>query len=420
MKDCFDEIIGYEDIKKELRVVSDMLNNPEVYKKLGAKINEGLILSGNPGTGKTTMANCLIKSTGRNVYICRKKSSDGKFVKAITNTFQTAKMNAPSIVLLDDLDKFSDQEKDQDGEEFAAVQACIDEVKGMDVFIMATANNTRKIPSSLLRAGRLGKKITVRLPKDDEAAKIIKHYLDKLQTCDDLDEVSIARMLSGESCAALENAVNSAAMKAAFNRQEKITMQNIVDACLDLTFEAPESDTPLPEEMRKRIAYHEAGHAIAAEILAPGTVSIASIRKTEGGDYGFVRYSRNDDMEATDSYYYENCLKVSLAGKAASEIVFGESDMGAESDIRGAYRRAEQLVDYRCMYGFQNWITDDHDSFASENRNRVMAMVMEKNYLEVKKVLAEHRDLLDKMAAELMNRTTLLYTDIQKICCNAR
>ncbi len=209
-------------------------------------------------------------------------------------------------------------------------------------------------------------------------------------------------------------------MKAAFSRQEKITMQNIVDACLDLTFEAPESDTPLPEEMRKRIAYHEAGHAIAAEILAPGTVSIASIRKTEGGDYGFVRYSRNDDMEATDSYYYENCLKVSLAGKAASEIVFGESDMGAESDIRGAYRRAEQLVDYRCMYGFQNWITDDHDGFASENRNRVMAMVMEKNYLEVKKVLAEHRDLLDKMAAELMNRTTLLYTDIQKICCNAR
>ncbi len=133
MKDIFEEIVGYEDIKKELLVISDMLNNPDVYNRLGAGINEGLILSGKPGTGKTTMANCLIKSTNRSVYVCRKKSTDGEFVKTINNIFQSAKENIPSIVLLDDLDKFSDKEKNCDAEEFVAVQSCIDEIYGSDI-----------------------------------------------------------------------------------------------------------------------------------------------------------------------------------------------------------------------------------------------------------------------------------------------
>jgi cell division protease FtsH len=108
------------------------------HQKIGASVNEGLILSGKPGIGKTTMANCLIKATGRKVYICRKKEADGKFIKTIINTFQSAKMNTPSIVLLDDLDKFCDNDnEDYDAEEFVAVQSCIDELKGMDVFVIA-------------------------------------------------------------------------------------------------------------------------------------------------------------------------------------------------------------------------------------------------------------------------------------------
>lgn len=416
MKDCFNVIIGYEEIKEELRIICDMLSNPDEYKKLGAKINEGLILSGRPGTGKTTLANCLIKSTGRNVFVCRKKASDGEFVKNIDEVFQNAKANMPSIVLLDDLDKFSDQDKDLDAEEFATVQSCIDEVRGMDVFVMATVNNIHKIPESLLRAGRLGKRIKVRQPKQKEAISIVKHYIDKLGNCEDIDATSIARMLDGESCAALENAINNAAMKAAFRRQEKITMQNMIDSCLDVNFDAPESFDQWSEETRMRVAYHEAGHALAAELLDPGSVSIASIRKTEGGDFGFVRYSRNKEKEAIDRIYYENCLKTSLAGKAATEIAFGESDIGVGSDIRNAYGRAEELADYLCAYGFQNWKKGDFGGFATENRDRTMVMIMERSYFEVKKLLVEHRESLDKLATALMEKTTLIYSDVQKIC----
>ena len=415
MKDYFEEIKGYEDIKRELLIISDMLNNQEVYKDMGAGLNEGLILSGRPGTGKTTMANCLIRSTGRKAYVCRKKASDGEFIKTITDTFAHAKQNTPSIVLLDDLDKFSDRDEGCDAEEFVTVQSCIDEVKGSDVFVVATANNIRKIPDSLLRAGRLGKRLKVRLPKKNESKEIVKHYLSGSDKFDDLDEESIARMLTGESCATLENVINNAAIKAAYSRQKKVTMQNVIDSCLDLIFDAPECADQLPENIRRKIAYHEAGHSLISELLDPRSVSIISIRKTNSGDYGFVRYCRSDEMDDTSEEYNEYIIKASLAGRAATELIFGETDMGANADLHNAFRRAKSLVDNQCMFGFQNWIEDEHDAFAAENRNRAVSMLLERNYLEVKKLLVEHRELLDRIAGELLEKTTLVISDIRRI-----
>ncbi len=178
MKDHFDEVIGYEDIKRELRVICDRLNNPEIYRKIGARSNNGLMLIGEPGTGKTTMAKCLIRSTDRKAYVCRKKASDGEFVKQIAETFELARKNAPSIILLDDLDKFSDEDTERDAEEFVTVQSCIDEIRDEDVFVIATVNNHHKLPYSLYRPGRLGKRINVHIPKAEEAEAIVKYYLD--------------------------------------------------------------------------------------------------------------------------------------------------------------------------------------------------------------------------------------------------
>ncbi|MCR4933568.1 MAG: AAA family ATPase [Lachnospiraceae bacterium] len=420
MKDFFDEIIGHEDVKKELMIISDMLSNPQEYQRLGAAMNEGVVLSGKPGTGKTTMANCLIESTGRKAYIIRKKDPDGQFIKTIASVFEEARKNAPSIVLLDDFDKFSDKDAEKcDAEEFVTVQSYIDESKEYDVFVIATVNDIRKIPDSLLRAGRLGKRLRIGLPKKDEAVEIIKHYLDKSGRCDDLDAKSIARILDGESCATLENVINNAAIKAAYNRQEKVAMQDIVDSCLDLIFGSPEGTEELSAEARKKVAYHEAGHAVVSELLDSGSVSLISIRKCHG-DYGFVRYSRSDVNEDFSSEYNEKIIKASLAGKATTELVFGETDMGANADLHNAFKRAKHLIDNQCMFGFQSWIEDENSVVAAENRNRAMAMLLEKNYLEVKKMLVEHRELLDRMAAELVEKTTLLYSDVQRIISDAK
>ena len=415
MKDYYERIIGYEDVKRELRMISDMLNHPEIYENMGASIEKGLILHGRPGTGKTTMANCLIESVDRKCFICRKKSSDGAFVDTIVKTFEEAKANAPSVVFLDDIDKFSEKSEDCEApEELVTVQTCLDELTAGNVFVIATANNARRLPDSLLRPGRLGKNIKVRNPRKEEAAQIIKFYLDKVNADDKLDPVSIAMMLENESCAVLEDVIRASAVKSAYKRQLCITMENIVDACLDLVFEASEFNKSYSEKTLKMTAYHEGGHALVSELLEPGSVSIASIRPSGTRKLGFVRYSRKSQEEKTFDDI-ENTLKTSLAGKATTEIVFGEADNGANGDLHNAFDISEEIVDNYCSYGFQNWIQDGNVSFSAENRNRSMAMVMEINYLAVKKLIIQNREKLDRIAEALMEKTTLTHVDIMAI-----
>ena len=143
------------------------------------------------------------------------------------------------------------------------------------------------------------------VPKPDESEKIINHYLEKTNAGTDLDSVSISKLLYGETCATLENVIARAAAKATFNRQKTVTMKNIVDACLDMVFDSPEYDKRISEETLRRIAYHEAGHVIASELLDPGSVSIASIRMSSGDKLGFVRYCREDDDEITFDYFQQ-------------------------------------------------------------------------------------------------------------------
>ncbi len=414
MKDFFEEIIGYEDVKSQLRQLIDMLNNPEKYKNMGARRINAVLLEGEPGTGKTTMANCFIKATGRSSFVIRKKKSDGYFLDQISKMFEEAVNKAPSIVLLDDLDKFAEKDGGEDAEEFVAVQACMDEIKNKDVFVIATVNDVRDMPKSLLRNGRLGFTIEINNPQKKEAADIVQHYLNKIVSDSELDASSIARMLDGCSCATLESIISLAAMKAAYNNQEKIEMKNIVDACLDDIFHAAEIDKTISENTLREVAYHEAGHALAAELLDPDSVSIVSMRKARLNFLGFVRYSRRPKSEYTFDYV-EKLIQISLAGKAATEIVFGTSDMGTNSDLHNAFDNAFYLVDNTCSFGFNSWIEDSHDDKAAENRNCEVSFVMKRNYMAVKKLLIENRELLDILANALLEKTTLIYSDVQAI-----
>lgn len=175
---AFDKIIGYSAIKKELRQISDTLKNKEVYVSLGVSAPKGLLLYGEPGVGKSLMASAILEESGRKVFTCRKDKPNGDFVKEIKATFDKAAENAPSIVYLDDMDKFTNgDERHPDAEEYVTVQSCIDEVKGKQVFVLATANNIRCLPPSLRRAGRFDRKIEVSAPRGEDAEKIIAHYL---------------------------------------------------------------------------------------------------------------------------------------------------------------------------------------------------------------------------------------------------
>lgn len=176
----FDRIIGYDAIKNELLQICDMIKNKEVYKKLGAKLPQGILLYGKPGLGKRLMAKSIIEESGLKTYTIRKNKGNGDFIAYITETFQTAKEHAPSIVFLDDMDKFANEDSNHcDTEEYVAVQSGIDEVKHCGVFVIATVNEIWKLPKSLKRSGRFDRKIEVRPPSDNDANRIISYYLSK-------------------------------------------------------------------------------------------------------------------------------------------------------------------------------------------------------------------------------------------------
>jgi len=200
--DAFERIIGYEPIKKELRQLCDMIHHMDIYDRLGAKMPKGLLLHGEPGVGKSLMAQSFIRESGRKPFTIRRNKHDGDFIDEIKRVFVEAAGAAPSIVLLDDMDKFVVEEDSR--EEYVAVQACIDEVKDADVYVIATANDLQDIPDSLLRAGRFDRKILVGLPKGDDAVEIIRHYLSLKAVESNLCFEDIAKMLNEKPYANLE------------------------------------------------------------------------------------------------------------------------------------------------------------------------------------------------------------------------
>lgn len=180
----FEKVIGYASVKLELERICDLMKNQEKYHKLGVKTPKGLLIYGEPGVGKTLISNCFVEASGRKCFICKKDEPDGDFVKKIKKIFDDAKQNEPSIVLLDDIDKYANEdEKHKNAEEFITVQSCIDDVKNNEVFVLATANDLDNLPNSLLRVGRFDKQIKMYNPTGEDAVAIINYYLNQKKLC---------------------------------------------------------------------------------------------------------------------------------------------------------------------------------------------------------------------------------------------
>ncbi len=412
----FEAVIGYKSIKKEMIKICDIMRNSEFYSKLGVSVPNGLLLSGDPGLGKTLMANCFINASGRKAFTCRKDKPDGDFVKHIKNTFDEAVKNAPSIVFLDDLDKYANGDRHhRNSEEFVTVQSCIDDAKNKDVFVLATINDEDAIPESLLRAGRFDNRIDVKSPKGEDAEKIVEHYIKKKNFVSDVDVKTITKLLNGASCAELETVINQAGVYAGFNRKEKIEMDDIVKACLRIIHKAPEKENAHSPEVLKAVAYHEAGHAVIAEVLEPGSVNFVSVRSHGGSAGGFTNYYQPEEYWIKKQYM-ENRVAVILGGKAATETVFGETDVGANSDLHRAFDIVERFVDDYCSNGFDRWIQNHNPSQGLlERQSAQISFEMENFYKKAKKILIDNREFLDKLAQALINKDILTSVEIQAI-----
>ena len=409
----FDKIIGYDSIKEELLQIVDIIHNKEVFEELGAKLPQGLLLAGDPGLGKTLMAKSFIEAAGIPSFTIRRDKGNDDFVGGITATFMKAKENAPSIVFLDDMDKFANEDdRHCDTEEYVAVQSGIDEVKGNDVFVIATVNDFGKLPRSLTRSGRFDRIIKVDSPTPEDSEKIIRYYL-KDKKVGDINFEDLAKMISYSSCAELESVLNEAAVYAGAQRKEKISMEDLVKAVLRLQYHSPNNYTKTSIDELDRTAWHEAGHLVVSEVLVPGSVGLISLRSS-GRDStgGFVHRCKSLERRP-------HTVLVSLAGKVATEMHFGRCASGCYSDLS---RAADVLREGICgnasmglgLLDVSHGYNDPTEKY-NEIMERLIPAELESMMFKAKEILFANYDFLQKVHDALLEKDTLLYSEIQDI-----
>ncbi len=412
---AFDKVIGYDDIKAELIRFANVIKNTEKYLKLGVTLPSGLLLYGKPGLGKTLMASCFIAEAGCKTLTLRKDKPNGDFVNQIKETFDEAKKESPAIVFLDDMDKFANEDASHpNAEEYVTVQACIDDCKGHGVFVLATSNDIHCLPGSLLRAGRFDKLIKIDVPKGENAERIIKHFLDQKQIKGDIDIEELARLMEKRSCAELETIVNEAGIYAGFADKEKIDQEDLVRATMRMMFKSPECINPSNTAGTQNVAFHEAGHAVVAEMLSPGSVTLVSVCRHSGSVEGIVQLKHPEEYNYSKELQ-EHSVIAALGGKAATEVVFGTADMGCNSDMHKIFDQVAVFVDNNCTLGFETFEGPNSSAYLLERKDRLIASEIVRYYQIAKRIIIENRAFLDAVVEALMDHKTVTFREMQTI-----
>lgn len=414
----FEEVIGYDGLKKELERIVDILNNKSKYEKLGVKIPHGLMLEGVPGVGKSLMAKCFLNALNRQSYVLRKDMPENEFVVEIKKTFNEAIKNQPSVILVDDLDKFAnDDEMHKNSECFVTLQSCVDNVKDLDIFVIATANSSREIPDSLLRAGRFDYKFFVAVPNGEDSEKIIKHYLEQKQYVKELDYKQISKILYGMTCAEIESVINQAGIYAGFAGKEQIELEDIIKACETFIFNAP-GTMRNGDKKNEKVAIHEAGHAVVAELLNPESVTLMSLGGGDSNIGGFTATFQDDDDYFSDIENMKKKIQILLGGRAATEIIFGKTDVGAVNDLDRAKRIITRFVGEYAEFGFDKLGLSFHDKISNDylrNREQTVANELTRYYKSTKELLTQNLEFLKAVSNAILEKRVLISKDILEI-----
>lgn len=411
----FETIIGYETEKEELMRLCDGMKNKEKYSALGVEMAKAILLHGEPGLGKTLMAKTLIEASGRNCFSCKKDRSDGAFVDKIRETFENAINNQPSIVFLDDMDKFAQDNLSEDSnkEEFATIQSCFEDLKGKDVFVVATANDIINIPYSLLREGRFGKQMKIERPNREDSIKIIEYFLKNKAVGEDVSAEFVANLLEGKSCAFLESVINEAGVYAGYENLTSINKKHFVDAVMRLSTKNLPSKK-MNEMQRKMVCYHEAGHAVSSILLGK---KIALLTSKKHGEVGGFCSTYNQEEENYTYEEFKNEIIILLSGKASTQIVYNMPDLGVESDIKKASQLIRYCVEKLAIKGF-SYLYDGspyHDKQPIkrvENITDKISEILEELYGEALALLKDNQKLLETIATLLYEKEILVWEDI--------
>ncbi len=440
-KTTFADVAGIDSEKQELMEVVDFLKNKEKFIAVGARVPRGVLLSGEPGTGKTLLARAIAGEA--NVPFFAASGSDfsgiivGLGVAKIKEIFEMARRNAPCILFIDEIDAIGQRRStgsynDQDREQ--TLNQLLIEMDGFandtGIIVIGATNRPDMLDAALLRPGRFDRQVYIELPDLAGRRAILDLYAKKIKVGTDVNLQNVARGTTGFSGADLENLLNESALHAVRNGRAEIAPGDI-DEARDKILMGPRKARKMRPQDIKLTAYHEAGHAFVSQIYADITDPIhkATIIP-RGRALGMVQHLPVDDKVSMTIAEVRANLSIALAGRSAEEVFFGADKIttGAESDIAMATRLARYSITTaglspRIGLAAINQITNFGNRTALENASEKTAELVDaevKSWLDTahadaKKLLTKNKKTVEKLANELLARETLTGDEIREI-----
>ncbi len=441
----FAQVAGLKEEKEELEEIVDFLKEPGKYTGVGARIPKGVLLEGPPGTGKTLLAKAVAGEAGVPFFSISGSDFVEMFVgvgaSRVRDLFEEAKHNAPCIVFIDEIDAVARRRGTGMGgghdEREQTLNQLLVEMDGFGVnegiIVMAATNRVDILDPAILRPGRFDRKVAVGTPDIGGREEILKVHAKNKPLGDDVNLQQIAQTTAGFTGADLENLLNEAAIIAAKENRAFIAQKDIKRAFIKVGIGAEKKSRIISDKEKKITAYHEAGHAILFHVLPDvGPVYTVSIIPTGVGAAGYTMpLPEKDEMFATKSRMLQDIM-VSLGGRIAEEIIFGDITTGASSDIKKATKTARRMV---TRYGMSDHIgvicydDDDDEVFIGKDLAHAKAhseeisgeidkevkSIIDDCYTKAKDIILQHEDVLHSCAQLLLEKEKITREEFESL-----
>ena len=443
-KVTFEDVAGVDEEKEELQEIVEFLKNPKKFTDMGARIPKGVLLVGQPGTGKTLLAKAVAGEAGVPFFIISGSDFVEMFVgvgaSRVRDLFEQAKRNSPCIIFIDEIDAVGRQRGAGLGgghdEREQTLNQLLVEMDGFSanegVIVLAATNRPDILDKALLRPGRFDRQIVVGAPDVKAREQILEVHSRKKRLSDDVDLKVIAKNTSGFSGADLENVLNEAALLAARRDKQQIGMKEIEDAMVKVTM-GPEKKTRVRNEHEKKlVAYHEAGHAVVSKFL-PTQDPVHEISIVPRGMAGgYTMYRPTEDKSFISKTYMEETIVSLLGGRVAEALILDDISTGASNDIERATKMARSMVTVYGMSERLGTIMFDGDNgevflgrdlAQSKTYSEETAAVIDEEiksiidtaYDKAKKILSKNIDKLHIVAGILLEKEKIDGDEFDKV-----